>query len=109
MRFLIDAQLPPALARYLSESGHDACHVADVGLLAANDAAIWAYLHASDYVVVSKDEDFARRRKSVASGPAVVWVRLPNRTRTGTIAWFESILPDMVANLARGEPLVVVF
>jgi predicted nuclease of predicted toxin-antitoxin system len=32
MRFLVDAQLPPALARWLAEKGHDARHVADVGL-----------------------------------------------------------------------------
>jgi predicted nuclease of predicted toxin-antitoxin system len=35
MRFLIDAQLPPALARWLSSAGHDAEHVADIGLAGA--------------------------------------------------------------------------
>lgn len=32
MRFLVDAQLPPALARWLTERGHDAVHVLDLGL-----------------------------------------------------------------------------
>ena len=37
MRFLIDAQLPPALARRLVELGHDA----DQQLAAVTDLQIW--------------------------------------------------------------------
>jgi predicted nuclease of predicted toxin-antitoxin system len=37
MRFLIDAQLPPALARWLSSAGHDSEQVADIGLAGARD------------------------------------------------------------------------
>jgi len=33
MRFLIDARLPPALARWLTEQGHEAEHVFDCGLV----------------------------------------------------------------------------
>jgi predicted nuclease of predicted toxin-antitoxin system len=40
VRFLVDAQLPPALARKLAGRDHVAEHVADVGLLAAADSAI---------------------------------------------------------------------
>ncbi len=43
MRFLVDAQLPQALARSLTAEGHDAEHVADVGLSAAQDKVIWDY------------------------------------------------------------------
>ena len=32
MKFLVDAQLPPALARRLREAGHEAQHVEDIGL-----------------------------------------------------------------------------
>lgn len=31
MRFLVDAQLPPALARLLTARGHHADHVTDIG------------------------------------------------------------------------------
>lgn len=31
MRFLIDAQLPVALARWLAAGGHEAAHVGDLG------------------------------------------------------------------------------
>ncbi|MGM0984784.1 MAG: DUF5615 family PIN-like protein [Pseudomonadota bacterium] len=43
MRFLVDAQLPPALARWLTEQGHHAEHVADLKMEAASDAAIWRW------------------------------------------------------------------
>ncbi len=43
MRFLIDAQLPPALARFLSDAGHQAEHVYDAGMAAASDRVIWKY------------------------------------------------------------------
>ena len=41
MRFLVDAQLPPALARWLVVAGHEAEHVFDQRMEAASDEAIW--------------------------------------------------------------------
>jgi predicted nuclease of predicted toxin-antitoxin system len=41
MRFIVDAQLPPALARWLATQGHDAAHVSDFQMNAAADAEIW--------------------------------------------------------------------
>ena len=40
MKFLVDAQLPPALARWLREQGYDAQHVEDLGLRDAEDRVI---------------------------------------------------------------------
>ncbi len=40
MRFLIFAQLPPAMARWLVSVGHDAEHVQDCGLAHQSDSAI---------------------------------------------------------------------
>jgi predicted nuclease of predicted toxin-antitoxin system len=37
MRFIVDAQLPPALARWLVRQGHEAEHVADRLLATAPD------------------------------------------------------------------------
>jgi predicted nuclease of predicted toxin-antitoxin system len=41
MRFVVDAQLPPALARVLTAHGHQAEHVSDIGLREADDPLIW--------------------------------------------------------------------
>jgi len=42
------------------------------------------------------------------TGPAVVWIRLPNTRRRDLLAWFESILPDILAALERGDTLIEV-
>lgn len=106
MRFLVDAQLPPALARLIAVHGYDAKHVAEVGLMAATDPAIRTYAVDHGYTIISKDEDFARRRNASKSGPAVVWVRVPNQTTRALLAWFGNVLPNVVQSLDRGEVVV---
>ncbi|WP_105431112.1 DUF5615 family PIN-like protein [Neorhizobium sp. T6_25] len=108
MRFLVDAQLPPALARWLVERGHDAEHVTDCGLQSAPDAEIWDFAAASGAVVVTKDEDFAQRKALSQSGPPIVWVRLPNSRRRDLLAWFQRALPNIIDALERGETLIEV-
>jgi predicted nuclease of predicted toxin-antitoxin system len=105
MRFLVDAQLPPALARWLAERGHTAEHVYDIGLHAAEDRVLWDYA-VSTGAVITKDEDFALRRTLVDAGPAIVWLRRGNTSRRALLAWFEPLLPTVVDLLSSGEPLV---
>ena len=108
MRFLVDAQLPPALARWFVAQGHEAEHVSDKGMQAGSDTAIWEYALASAATIVTKDEDFAQRKVLTAAGPVVVWIRLPNTRRRDLLVWLETILPDVLAALERGETLVEV-
>lgn len=42
MNFLVDAQLPIALCRWLECKGHGAVHVADIGLTGADDETMLA-------------------------------------------------------------------
>lgn len=61
MKFLIDAQLPRRLARWISAQGHDAVHTLD--LPAGNrtqDGEIIALAMQEDRVVVTKDDDFVQ-------------------------------------------------
>jgi predicted nuclease of predicted toxin-antitoxin system len=108
MRFLVDAQLPPALARWLAAQGHEAAHVGDLGMQAASDAVIWDHALASSSAIVTKDEDFAQRKVLADNGPVVVWVRLPNTRRRDLLAWFATVLPEILAAMARGETLIEV-
>jgi predicted nuclease of predicted toxin-antitoxin system len=108
MRFLVDAQLPPALARWLAANGHTAEHVADRQLEAASDSAIWACALREAAAIITKDEDFAERKALSDTGPAVVWIRLPNTRRRELLARFESVLPDILSALEQGDALVEV-
>ena len=106
MRFLVDAQLPPALARWLRESGHTAEHVSDLGLQDADDRVVWDHALSVGAAIVTKDEDFALRRTMTATGPAIVWVRRGNTRRRELLDWFDPLLPKVVQLLMRGDPLV---
>jgi predicted nuclease of predicted toxin-antitoxin system len=107
VRFLVDAQLPPALARRIEALGHAAEHVADCGLASAPDPQIGHYAAATGAVIVTKDEDFAVRQ-ILHSGPAVVWLRIGNTRRAALLRRIDVEFPSIVSALERGEMLVEV-
>lgn len=105
MRFLVDAQLPPALARRIAAMGYRSEHVADCGLLTAPDSAIRAYASTVGAVVITKDEDFAVHLL-LHGGPAVVWLRLGNARRAALLARIDADFERIVTALQGGEMLV---
>lgn len=109
MRFIVDAQLPPALARWLESRGHETLHVADIGLLDAPDSAIWQYAREGGLVILTKDEDFAIWRNTADKPlPRVVWLRVGNTRKQDLLRWFDSLLPRVLSALEAGESLVEV-
>ncbi len=108
MKFLVDAQLPPALARWLCEAGHEAAHVEEVGLRESDDRLIWAYAQQTATVIVTKDEDFAARAQHQPDGPVIVWLRVGNTTNRVLRAWIEPRLPGIMQLLAQGGRLIEV-
>jgi predicted nuclease of predicted toxin-antitoxin system len=108
MRFLVDAQLPPALARFLVANGHLADHVADIGLRDASDSEIWNHASAHHAILVTKDEDFAQRLRQGGNAPVVLWLRIGNTSRRALLAWFGPLLPQIEKMAAQGERLIEV-
>jgi predicted nuclease of predicted toxin-antitoxin system len=106
MRFLVDAQLPPALARFLETRGHEAKAAREVGLREAEDPAIWTFAQIGPWIVVTKDEDFAERALRSQTGPQVLWLRIGNSTNRVLLAWLEPLLPAAVKDLQAGHRLV---
>jgi predicted nuclease of predicted toxin-antitoxin system len=106
MKFLVDAQLPPQLARRLQAAGHDALHVNDLLAADASDSTVVALAAAQGLIVVSKDADFlilAGRRQPPVQ---FLWVRLGNLGNQALIARIVSALPELVTALANGAPVV---
>lgn len=106
MRFLVDAQLPPALAEALRHAGRDAVHVADLGLLAAPDRRIWDEAISLSAVLITKDRDFSLLRAASNDGPAILWVRVGNLDNRTLIAQILPALPAIVDAVERGEPVI---
>jgi predicted nuclease of predicted toxin-antitoxin system len=96
VRFLVDTQLPVALARWLRESGHEAEHVLEINLAQSKDTAIWQYAQEHGAVIITKDEDFAEWVRCGRPGPAVVWLRLGNSSKRQLLLWLEPLLPLIV-------------
>lgn len=103
MRFLVDANLSPRVARRLSAEGHDAVHVEDVGLGSADDEVILNRAADAGEVIVSADADFgallALRRQA---NPSVVLLRssdhlTPDEQGDLIIRVIGSVAEDLVA------------
>ena len=108
MRFIVDAQLPPALARMLFSRGLDAEHVIDIGLNHADDSSIWHYALRHHCVIITKDQDFPHRLIQCVTAPSIVWLRIGNVSRRALLAWFEPLLPQVIEHLSTGNRLVEV-
>ena len=108
MRFLIDAQLPPAFAQALSAAGHQAEHLDDIGLRHAKDGDIWDYAVRHQTVILTKDEDFVDRFRRHSNGPVIVWLRIGNASTRTLHSWFMPLLPSLVDRLQAGDKLIEV-
>lgn len=71
MKFLVDNSLSPRLSTGLSEAGHDAIHVREIGLAAAADEVIFDHASSENRILIAADTDFgtilAQRREDKLS------------------------------------------
>jgi len=108
VKFLVDAQLPPDLAAWLREQGHEAQAVREVDLRAANDDVIWTYAERTGSAILTKDEDFAARSERTDSGPVIAWLRLGNASNKVLRAWLEPRMAGILQLISQGSRLVEV-
>ena len=106
MKFIVDAQLPPALAHWLEATGHEAKHVYDLQQVSAADAWIWGYAVDTHAVILTKDEDFSERLLQEGDGPTIVWLRIGNCSRPALLRWFAPLLPDILHHIHQGHRLI---
>lgn len=75
MTFLIDNNLSPGLADCLRFLGHEATHVRDLGLAAAEDAVVIAEARSRNAVLLSADSDSPEMLAlSGAASPSVIYL-----------------------------------
>lgn len=108
MTFLVDAQLPPDLVRWLATKGYAAEHVDELGLRDADDITIWDRAVTTEAIVVTKDEDFAERTKRTETGPIIIWLRIGNATNKNLFTWLERRWPEIIELLEAGHRLIEV-
>jgi predicted nuclease of predicted toxin-antitoxin system len=104
MRFIVDAQLPPALCIWLKARGFEAQHVFDIGLGGASDIVIAERAIADGAFIISKDEDFLVLRLPDRFG--FIWLRVGNATTRSLVGWLDARWEQVDRLLAAGERLV---
>ena len=75
MSLLFDENLSFKLASTISSSFPRSLHVRDVGLMRADDLAVWQYAGTNGFAIVTLDSDFYDLSLVRGSPPKIVWLR----------------------------------
>lgn len=107
MNFWIDAQLPPSLAIWLTETfGVSATSLRDLELRDAQDTEIFSAARTAGIVVVSKDSDFVDLVTRLGTPPQILWVTCGNVTNRNLRRIFTETFPNALRLLQAGEAIV---
>lgn len=103
----VDAQLPPALARWIAEEfGIEAYSVKRLGYRDAEDSEIFRGAREARAVVLTKDGDFVRLLEQHGPPPQVLWVTLGNTSNARMRSVLHRTFRRAILLLEGGEPLV---
>lgn len=93
---------------HLCAAGHDAVHVADLGLSAAEDAVILERGREDDRVVVTLDADFhALLALDGAAGPSVIRIRIEGLRAAAVARWVLAVVEACASDLEKGAAITV--
>jgi predicted nuclease of predicted toxin-antitoxin system len=106
VKFLVDNQLPTALARWLAGHGHDAVHVLDRAQAHADDRQLWADADAEERIVVSKDEDFFILATRPADVGRLLWLRVGNCRTPALLSALDRSWPEIERAFQSGQRVV---
>lgn len=106
MRFLVDNQLPVAVARWLAGKGMEADHVLDLGLDKAGDSTIWALAISQGSIVASKDDDFLLLASRPRDTGRLLWVRTGNCRTPALLSRLTVAWPAIENAFAQGQRVV---
>ena len=105
MLFLVDINLPPALATWLVARGHEAEHAAVVRGPQADDRALWDKAVSTSAIVITKDTDYLDLAARLG-GARVVLLRCGNLKLAPFRAWLEVRWPTVESLLDLGETAI---
>ena len=82
MKLLLDENLSRRIVHFLQTAFPGSTQIALLGLESASDSEIWQYAKDNGYVIVSRDSDFQERSLVAGHPPQVIWLKIPNRSKT---------------------------
>lgn len=107
LTFWLDAHLSPQLAPWIEGHFKVKCTaLRDLSLLFAQDEEIFEAARKSNVIVISKDRDFQEMVLRKGPPPQILWITCGNTSTSSMKKIFEKALPEAIALLKSGEPLV---
>ncbi len=107
MNIWADAQLPPTLASWLTDTkGIEATALRDLGLRDARDIEIFEAARAANAVIMTKDSDFVDLACRLGRPPQILWLTCGNVTNRNLRQLLTITLPNALERLRQGEVIV---
>jgi predicted nuclease of predicted toxin-antitoxin system len=107
MKIWLDAQLPPTLADWLTNTFDvEAKALRDLGLRDAQDINIFEAARAGNAVMMTKDSDFIDLVCRLGTPPKILWLTCGNVTNRNLRRLLAATLPEALEQLRQGEHIV---
>ena len=108
MRFLVNMNLPPSLAKRLTDAGHQSRHVREAGLANADDSAIVESAGKTGETIITHDLDYGNILAfSGASAPSIIIFRTSSVTVDSLYSRISRELREIEEPLQRGAIVVI--
>ncbi len=107
MKIWVDAQLPPTLSVWLSDTFDlQAVALVDLTLRDAQDIEIFEAARAENALIMTKDSDFIDLVCRLGTPPQILWLTCGNVTNRNLRQLLTATLPDALERLQQGEMIV---
>lgn len=105
--YWLDAQLPPALPPWLTQTfGVEAYSAAYLGLRDAEDEVIFQAARQANAIIISKDSDFLERLVRLGPPPRLLYVTCGNTTKARLTEIFAQHFATTQQHFLNGEAVV---
>ena len=107
MNIWIDAQLPPALANWLTKTfSVKATSLRELNLRDAQDIEIFKAARLAKSVIMTKDSDFIDLVCRLGTPPQILWLTCGNVTNRNLQKLLSATLPNAIEKLKQEETIV---
>jgi predicted nuclease of predicted toxin-antitoxin system len=103
---LIDEQLPPTIAHFLSDLGLEAVHVRALDMNESPDESIWLIAASRNWVVMTKDSDFLQIAMTTRQG-RLIHVGLGNASTSVLRRYLQAHVPR-IQRFVQSEARILV-